>query len=134
MAPADVRVNANPDARGEDDPLYAARLTRDGWAVTQQWEWLRPTKWSEPSGTVTPEHRDRPHPAGKLTIRMKRSWPVERSLSASPYHESFEIRDAAGSLALDLAGVDWADWDRGGRLVFLRGGAVWAAEDRKSVV
>jgi len=29
------RVEVNPDARGEDGPIYYRRLTRDGWDVRQ---------------------------------------------------------------------------------------------------
>jgi hypothetical protein len=119
--PAALRVEPNPSARGEDDPLYSARLTRDGWAVTQVWDWRRPTNWKEGFRTITPEHRDRIHPSHQLTIRM------ERILSESRYLERFEILTPNATGAPDLSGVDWADWDRGGRLIFLRHGQVWAA-------
>jgi hypothetical protein len=119
--PKGIRVDPDPNASGEDDPLYSARLTRDGWSVTQAWDCRRPTSWREGFTTVTPEWRDRPHPNGQLTMRM------ERSLSGYRYHERFGIPGAHGAGAPDLSGVDWADWDRSGRLVFLRDGRVWAA-------
>ncbi|HET7584954.1 MAG TPA: hypothetical protein VFK13_08605 [Gemmatimonadaceae bacterium] len=117
--PATLRVDPNPDASGEDDPLYSTRLTRDGWVVTQEWERQRPTSWKEGFRTITPERRERVHPSGHITLRM------ERSFSGYRYRERFEILSARG--APDLTGVDWADWDRGGRLVFLRHSAVWVA-------
>src|SRR5688572_26912527 len=35
-------VVPNPLAQGEDEPMYAQRLTRDGWKIIQEWdvEWL----------------------------------------------------------------------------------------------
>jgi len=119
--PVALSVEPNPDARGEDDPLYSTRLTRDGWIVTQIWDWRPPTRWDEGFTTITPEHRDRVHRNGLISIRM------ERSLSGYRYRERFEILHAGGAGAPDLTGVDWADWDRAGRLIFLRAGAVWAA-------
>jgi hypothetical protein len=119
--PTVLHVDPDPNASGEDDPLYSTRLTRDGWAVTQVWDWRRPTNWNEGFRTITPEHRDRVHPSGHLTLRM------ERSLSGYRYFERFEIRKNSEATAPDLTGVDWADWDRAGRLIFLRRGRVWAA-------
>jgi hypothetical protein len=126
--PAALRVDPNPDAVGEDDPLYSTRLTRDGWAVTQIWDCRRPTSWKEGFRTITPEHRDRVHPNGQFTIRM------ERSLSGYRYLERFEILAARGAVAPDLTGIDWADWDRAGRLIFLRHGQVWAASVNRSSI
>jgi hypothetical protein len=52
---------------------------------------------------------------------------MERLLSGHRYLERFQILDANGPVASDVAGVDWADWDRAGRLIILRDGTVCAA-------
>lgn len=122
--PKSLQVDADPDASGEDDPLYSARLTRDGWRLTQTWDVHRPTDLREGFTTVTPEHRDRVHPAGRFELRM------ERSLSGYRYQERFELRNAENgeSIAVpELASADWADWDRSGRLLFLGDGKLSAS-------
>jgi hypothetical protein len=126
--PKRLRVEANPRASGEDDPLYSTRLTRDGWQVTQEWDWRRPTDWREGFRTVTPEHRVRRHLDGALTIRM------ERWLTGYRYRELFHVEDGGTSLALSLDGADSVDWDRGGRLVVLRHGKVWAADVHRGAI
>src|SRR5215469_14197390 len=35
--PTRIRVVPNPEAAGEDDPLYSDRLERDGWRLQQEW-------------------------------------------------------------------------------------------------
>jgi hypothetical protein len=121
--PNRLRVIPNPKAHGEDDPLYSERLTRDGWSVEQEWRTER-QGWN--FRTLQPELRVRAQPEGRLSIAM------ERSISGLRYREGFRVLDANRSELQALHGADWADWDQGGRLVFLRGGAVWVAETLRS--
>jgi len=78
----------NPDARGEDDPLYSERLTRDGWFVRQEWRWER-IGW-EGFRTDVPELRVRTHPNKRLAIIL------ERRLDGLRYHEFFRMEGPSG--------------------------------------
>ncbi|HKG91215.1 MAG TPA: hypothetical protein VKA84_04965 [Gemmatimonadaceae bacterium] len=117
-----LRVTANPRAHGEDDPIYSARLTRDGWAVARALE-MEFGGYDVGYVTRVPELRVRAHPGG-LPLRVA----MERSLQKYRYREAFRVEGADGGEAAPLPlGAEWADWDRGGRLVALAGGRVQAA-------
>jgi hypothetical protein len=110
--PRGLHVEANPEARGENDPLFSRRLDRDGWDVRQR----RELEWRGlPLGyeTVRPELRARAHP--RLAWRVV----MERRLDGLRYRELFRVEGPAGPVALPHGRVDWVDWDRGGRLVLL---------------
>lgn len=117
-----LRVLPNPQARGEDDPIYSARLTRDGWAMTREWQRETPGLM-QGFHTRAPELRVRAHPGGlPLCVVM------ERSIEGYRYRESFRVEGPGGAAAADLPlGTEWADWDRRGRLLVLAGGRVAAA-------
>src|SRR5256885_2610900 len=68
--PNRLRVISNPDAAGEDDPLYSQRLTRDGWVVRQAWRWER-IGW-DGFRTDVPEVRVRSHPNTRLAVVLER--------------------------------------------------------------
>jgi hypothetical protein len=57
--PDRLRIIPNPDAHGEDNPLYSERLTRDGRMVRQEWYW----EFADRAGfrTDVPELRIRDH-------------------------------------------------------------------------
>jgi hypothetical protein len=117
-----LRVRPNPRAGGEDDPIYSARLTRDGWELRQEGR----TEWGgldEGFRTTVPEVRRRAHPDGApLHVQLT------RRLDGYRYREAFRVRDRDGRDAAELPlGTEWADWDRGGRLVVLAEGRVQAA-------
>ncbi len=116
--PRGLRVHPNPDAHGEDDPLYTRRLQRDGWRMEQPWEVVR--RGFNYSTTV-PEIMSRGHRAHPL--RMVK----ERSMTNLRRHERFHVAAPDGS-TLPLDGADWADWDQAGRLVVLRHGTVSVAD------
>jgi hypothetical protein len=118
--PRRLAVEPDPDARGENDPLYSARLSRDGWQVWQEWqlEWL-----GRPSYFVThaPEIRVRRHPARNLRVEM------HREVQGVRYRERFRVEGPQGEIALPEGRVDWVDWDSTGRLVVLVDGRVQVA-------
>jgi hypothetical protein len=118
--PRGLRVVPDPDACGEDDPLYGRRLERDGWRLHQAWEG---SLGSYRAGWVTaaPEIRSRGHRAHDLRLRFER-WRRGRR-----HFHLFAVLAPNGEELLELGEVDWADWDHAGRLIVLRGGAVHAA-------
>lgn len=118
--PKGLRVTANPDACGEDDPLYTRRLMRDGWRMEQEWEIERRGSRFR---TLVPEIMSRGHRSHAL--RMIKHRTVEPSLRRAV---RFHVAGSDGVPILALDGADWADWDFDGRLVVLRGGAVFVAD------
>jgi hypothetical protein len=118
-APNRLRVIPNADARGEDDPLYSERLTRDGWFVRQEWRWESIGR--DGFRTDVPELRVRSHPNKRLEIVLA------RRLDGYRYRELFEVAAPPGRAGCDLTGADWVDWDHAGRLIVLRGGKVFTA-------
>jgi len=124
--PNRLRVMPNPDACGEDDPLYSERLTRDGWFVRQEWRWER-IGW-EGFRTDVPELRVRTHPNKRLAILL------ERRLDGLRYRELFRMEGPSGRAEFDLTGVEWVDWDQTGRLIFLREAKVFASRVQGSEI
>lgn len=120
--PAGLRVEANPEAHGEDEPVYRRRLERDGWALRQEWV----TKWRGlGSGfhTISPEIRVKSQPGctGRAAVVLT------RRLDRLRYTEHFALEGMEHAPELPPAPLDWLDWDARGRLVALSGGRVWVA-------
>ena len=113
-------VVPNPLAQGEDEPMYAQRLTREGWNVIQEWdvEWLTNVFRFR---TNAPEIRVRAHPTLPYSITMT------RRLDGFTYRELFRVDGPDGKVPLPSGRLDGVDWDRRGRLIVLRDGKVFAA-------
>ena len=119
--PTGLTVEPNPDAHGEDEPIYGARLTRDGWMLRREWnvEFLGVQGFR----THVPEERAKtgPETSGGISVVL------ERRMDSFRYRERFRIEGADREPELPPGPVDWVDWDRRGRLIALSGGRVWAA-------
>lgn len=120
--PKFLDVRPNPDARGENDPVYSAHLSRDGWMTEQEWIVDR-GKYPIFYITKQPE------------IRIKRRKSKEYVLSLTRrvddlrYSERFEVKDLTGKPIIDTTGVAWLDWDQQDRLIVLRQGKLLIAEE-----
>ena len=117
--PRHLQVESNPDASGEDDPLYSMRLKRDGWKLTQELQGRR-RGWSY--DTLQPELRYKHRSTGHLSLIMERS-----VVGNSPRDRYFVASGDSGGRQL-LDGVSQADWDQAGRVVTVRGGKLFAVE------
>jgi hypothetical protein len=115
-----LTVTPNPDARGEDEPIYRRRLDRDGWTLRTEW-----TLEHSRGGfrTLVPDERARPDPLGRELAIV-----LTRRIDSLAYRESFAIEGAKHDPELPPGPLNWLDWDARGRLVALSGGRVWAAE------
>jgi hypothetical protein len=120
--PKGLRVVPNPGAHGEDDPIYAERLTRDGWELRQAWD-CEYAGGNRGFRTNTPEVRVRQHPS-EPTIGLR----MERYLRGYRYSEIFRVEGAEVHRDVPLAGADAAHWDRRGRLAVLHQGRLLTAE------
>jgi hypothetical protein len=123
--PHGLSVIPNPQAQGEDDPIFAQRLERDGWQLQDAWK-IEYRGYSKLFHTVQPEVREKAGPNRTYVIRLTRS--IERL----DYSEEFELRHVNGSLVTKIDRASWADWDQQGRLVFARDGKIFAASIKDS--
>lgn len=133
--------------RGEDDPIETEREKRDGWNVVQEMDVTPPNMPSPPPrlplvdedggaipidyleelstwldenrlerGFVTHQPRILEKPSGALRLRR------EERLERYKVLRKYELLGAQ----LDLANVEWAEWDYRQRLVFAREGGLYA--------
>ena len=122
--PTDVRVRpfGTRPGRGEDMPVWWARLERDGWvrrqdgkAVAQRFS--APVHWAfDPPAVWARTHR-------RWELQMLLSGVGERG--GSWYVLEHRVLDRSGELVLDLGRTDWADWSRSGELLFARDGRLY---------
>ena len=121
--PQGLTVTHGGGGGGEDEPIYSARLERDGWRQSQPMK-AEYTRTNAGFVTHAPGIRRKQNPQGwqKLTMTS--------TLSHFEMNEDFSVRYAEGK-DWPLAGAAWADWDQSGRLVFAREGRLFAlaAED-----
>src|SRR5690606_35760964 len=116
-----LTVIPNPEAAGENDPLYSMRLTRDGWQVVQKWHY----KFRGTKGYVTDQ------PEIKVKSRLNSDSPytdlmMQRQINGFKYSESFGVKKPASKEPIWLENADCARWDQQGRLVFTSEGKLWA--------
>jgi hypothetical protein len=117
--PLGVHVVLRKNVHGEDEPLYAERLERDGWKLRTKWD-AENLGYPEMFRTRQPEIREKSSPDGSLLIRLT------RSMQGLDYSEVFTLISAEGDLLLPLAEASWVDWDQQGRLVLARRGKIVA--------
>ncbi len=115
--PATTRSNMfsltfNEQARGEDEPVFSQRLTRDGWALVQQGDIQFDGRRFV---THSPEIRRNPGGHGEL-LEMARS--VDGFSSIDRY-----AMTTCDGIRFDLTAA-WADFDQAGRLVAVRDGVL----------
>lgn len=102
-----LALTFNEEAHGEDEPVYARRLDRDGWHVLVPWA-------SDASGKPY-EVRRRVGPSGWSIV-------MTRSLDGFRKVTGYELRAPDG--AIQPMDAEWADFDQLGRLVGARRGEI----------
>lgn len=121
-APNTVSVNPNAYASGEDYPIYANRLQRDGWKFTQHGDFrFRGGAWIAETEEVCvkSDHTRR------YELQMTMYKIEKRSKGSVPFYR-FAIRDTVSGESVDLDNCHWADWDNSGRLCLTKGAALLA--------
>lgn len=115
--PVGLRVEPNPDACGEDDPIYSMRLQRDGWKKLQDWKYRYVGHGFTTDQSEVREKISRQNPKIKLVMN--------RSISMFKYKEDYSVVSGSHEVAVR---ADWADWDYSGRLLFARNGRLFVAD------
>ncbi len=123
--PHGLLVIPNPEAQGEDDPIFSQRLERDRWQLKDAWK-VENRGYPKLFHTVQPEVREKVGPNRTHAIRLT------RSIEELDYSEEFAVRHVKQSLMTEIKRASWADWDQQGRLVFARDGKVFAASIREN--
>jgi len=119
--PGWLHVSLSGCGRGEDDPIFSDRLSRDGWLLKQEWQLknLWHPKWYQ---TTQPEMREKSNRKGKGVLRLT------RSIQRLDYSEEFGVVIDKGTRIIPISRASWADWDRTGRLIFCKEGKIFTAQ------
>lgn len=125
-----VRPFGDNPGLGEDNPIYRARLLRDGWQLAQEGKSHDNTSGAGSQLVFDPPPTyQKPLPRGQ----NDRSQPFELSMhikgineqGGSWYVVEYQIHGPDKRLVLDLGRLDWADWDKNGDLLFAKVGKVF---------
>lgn len=113
------KVNPNPEAYGEDDPVYYRRIERDGWICAQQGKFNRNyPKWK----TEQTEIWEKIGRSGKKL--QQELLTVDYKAYGSNYQEVFRLIQKNGS-ETSITDAEWAELDQNGKLVFARKGKIF---------
>jgi hypothetical protein len=118
--PEGLKVEPNPDACGEDWPVWSRRMRRDGWLLVQEGSFT-PTRngWK----TQRPDVWERRSQRGGILLRRSTD-AISFKHPGGPYLESFRLVLDSGEVPVRDA--SWADWDAAGRLLFARSGRLFS--------
>jgi hypothetical protein len=115
--PKGLTIKLRSNVHGEDDPLYSARLERDGWRLQRKWE-VHYRGYPLMYETTSSELRTKLAPDPNRTIQL------ERSIDVLNYSEAFNVIDRERALSVPILGASWVDWDQRGRLIIAREGKI----------
>jgi hypothetical protein len=125
LPPKRFRVSSGVFSRGEDEPILAARMTRDGWKLAQSGRY--PWKGGRPR-TERVEIWTRESPNREATLVQSLD-ALDFKAWGGPYITSFLLR-RPGRPDIPITGARWADWDQAGRVVFARDGCLFTGAVR----
>jgi hypothetical protein len=109
---------------GEDNPIWHARLMRDGWAMVCEGRLLRRRLRSKVGFEFDPPivyRKPQPAQRGRCLLQMSISGIAEKD-GAWYVTEHSLIRDDQVEV---IGRSDWADWSRSGDLLFAKGGQLF---------
>ena len=121
-APPQLHVTPNPDAQGEDYPIWARRMARDGWQQVQAGRY----PYSQHHGWVTERIETWQKPAAKGRLLRYELLGIDAKQVEGSYTEAYSVQ-ATNTPWVSLPDARWADWDQHGRLVFVSEGRLYTA-------
>ncbi len=127
--PTRLHVISNPDARGEDYPVWSRRMIRDGWICIQQGAY--PFSWDTGWRTETKEVWERLGPDGHTRLQIV----LDAISFKAPggYLESFWLK-RPDIPDMKIKDARWANWDQRGRLIFVREGKILVGHVQESSI
>jgi hypothetical protein len=119
--PKGFKIIPNPEAYGEDGPVYGRKIIRDGWIRARQGSFV-----GSPKGLKTDRSEiwEKPNKNNSAVLTMELAGVNFKKLG-SPYVERFAL--VKDNNTVPLGEADWADWDQRDRLVLARDGKLFAA-------
>jgi hypothetical protein len=119
----------NHSGRGEDDPIWSARMIRDGWTLKSPGE-IKKNKFGSKLEYEFVENQVLTKRWGRWSLEMRMIGMIERN---GPWYVlEHRIVDAAGIAVADLGRSDWADWSLSGEILLARLGKLYrVAVDHK---
>lgn len=121
--PSHIVVTPVPDEYAGIDSLYETRLNRDGWTRIQN-KLVHEIAYG--FATNRPEIWSKPHPSLKIDLLMVNS---NRKFDIT---SDYSLEGQVSKDQQPVSGAAWADWDHRGRLVFAKGGKLFAADASRS--
>jgi hypothetical protein len=124
--PSTISVRPLPLAgRGEDDPIHARRMRRDGWTLIQEGREVRGSAAGRVSYRFDPPElwaKGGPAARARWQLRMYTDGVHERQ---GPWYVTrFGLGDLAAGREIALGRADWADWAPSGDLLLARAGKI----------
>lgn len=113
--PKRITVTPNPDAHGEDDPIFGPRMERDGWRFLQ---WLDYDYFGR--RTLKPAVFEKEHINKRYRLRVERYFDPEEHWLCS----IIDVRERNFFVGVGT----WADFDQQGRLVFACDGKIFSGD------
>jgi hypothetical protein len=122
-SPENLKILPNPDACGEDDPIYSQRMDRDGWKTIKEWK-VTNSGYDTFYTTQQPETREKTYNSNRKSIQM------ERSINHLHYSEKFIVKNGQDDLfEINKKGC-WADFDQNGRIAVFKDGKLFVDENK----
>jgi hypothetical protein len=119
---------------GEDDPIWSARLLRDGWKLTH---WPEKTKdeygakvWIEYAPPITWQ---KPHPMQPKRYSLQMSILGLKERDGSWYLIEYDVISKEGTTQ-SIGRSEWADWAPNGDLLFAQSGCLYRLRCVKGVL
>jgi len=118
--------------RGEDDPIWAARLKRDGWKYIEGESYKEDRKsgiWITYNPPIRYRKRSTSDKNNPYVLDMKIMGLKETG--GSWYVIEHEVLNIRTQQTLNLGRTDWADWDQNGDLLYSAKGKLFRIKPQK---
>ena len=113
----EVRAFGRASGWGEDDPVWAKRLERDGWTRVSR----DPVIW------------EKPHPVARDAYTLQMAILGMHETNGPWYVIEHEVT-SRGNVTHRLGRSDWAEWSPDGDLLFAKGGSLYRLDYRHPVL